>query len=69
MREAGGHYGSNVWTGFPGIGTYEGVRRGVVTVEIFGDGTAEGKESGVVEGRNSRDATDAVCSKKLSSHS
>jgi hypothetical protein len=45
------------------------MRRGVVTVEIFGDGTAKGKESGVVEGRNSRDAADAVCSKKLSRHS
>lgn len=56
-------------TGFPGIGTDEGMRRGVVSVEVFGDSAAEGKERGVVEGGNSRDAADAVGSKKLSWHS
>ena len=69
MREAGGHHGGNVWAGFTRIRADKGVRRGVVTMKVFGDGTAEGKECSVVEGRNSRDAADAVCSKKLSRHS
>jgi len=69
LREASGHYGSDVWTGFPRISSDEGMRRGVFLMEVLGDGTAQCKEGGVVEGRNSRDAADAVCSKKLSWHS
>jgi len=68
LREAGGYHGSNVWTGFTRIRADKGVRRGVVTMKVFGDGAAEGKERSVVEGRNSRDTADAVCSEELSGH-
>ena len=68
LREPGSCYRSNMRTGFSSVGANKSVRRGVVAVKVFRNGAAEGKKRGVVEGRNSRDAADAVCSKKLSRH-
>ena len=68
LNEAGGYDGRDVGTGFASIGTDEGVGRGVVAVEIFGDGKADGEESGVVERGSSGNAADTICSKKLSRH-
>jgi len=69
LKEAGGDDGRNVWAGFAGVRADEGVRRTVVAMKILGNGKADRKESGVVEGRSSGDAADTVCSKKLSRHS
>ena len=69
LDEAGGDDGRDMRAGFAGVRADEGVRRRVVAMEVFGDGKADGKESGVVERRSSGDAADTVCSKKLSRHS
>lgn len=55
-------------TGFARVRADEGVGRDVVTVEIFGNGTADREKSGVVERSSAGDATNAVRSKKLSRH-
>jgi hypothetical protein len=68
LDEAGGDDGGDVWAGFAGVRADKRVRGGVVAVEIFGDGKAEGEESGIVEGRSSGNAADTICSKKLSRH-
>ena len=41
----------------------------MIAMKILGDGATKRKESGVVEGRNSRDAADTVGAKELSRHS
>ncbi len=69
MGKAGGDDGSDVGAGFAGIRADQGVGRSVVAVKKFGNGTAKGKEGGIVERGNSRDAANAVCSKELSGHS
>ena len=69
LNQAGSDDGCDVWAGFARVRGEESVRRRVVAMEIFGDGKADSEESGVVEGRTSRDAADTVCSKELSRHS
>ena len=68
LRESRSDYGGNVGAGFAGIGANEGVRRGVIAMEIFSYRAAEGKDCGVVKGRNPWDAADAVGAKELSGH-
>src|SRR5258707_12221376 len=68
LDEASGHDGRYVRTGLAGVRTNERVGRGMVAVQVFGNGKADGKESGVVERGSSGNAADTICSKKLSRH-
>jgi len=68
VGEARSDDGSNVRTGFARVRADKRVRRRMIAMKVFGDGTAERKECGVVEGRSSGDAADTVGAKKLSRH-
>ena len=68
LNEASSDDGRYVGTRLAGIRANERVGRGMIAVQIFGDGKADGKESGVVERGSSGNAADTICSKKLSRH-
>jgi hypothetical protein len=69
VYEARSDDGGNMRAGFAGVRADQGVGRRMITMKIFGYGTSERKESGVIERRSSRNAADTVGAKKLSRHS
>jgi len=68
VEKAGCDYAGDMRTGFTGIGADQRMGRSVAAVKKFCDGAAKRKKSGVIEGRCTGDATNAVRAKKLSRH-
>jgi len=68
VEKASGDDAGDMRTGFARVSADERVGRRMIAMKKLRNGAAKGKESAVIEGSGTGDATDAVRAEKLSRH-